>query len=382
MEKNKLKVCIIIASDPNFLGGLGTYQRNLIPYLKKSAEVSMIYKGAKRIRYTKEGVNFFQIKSPNSSFLGNIFFDLKVNSFLKENRFNIINSQGLTGIWMSLNSHKGDKNTKLVHTYHGSTYHFYKNHLRRFSKIKRILFFPILFFPYLIERFPMKNADKIICVSNHVKKDLMKLHGIRGNMEVIKTGVDLVKFKPRDKIKTRLKLNLEKNTIYGLYVGRGGFWTKGLDKVVNLSKEIYKLNKNFRLIIVGAEEKKIAHLLDNNFMILLPPQTRDNMPYYYNAADIFFSMSRCEGGAPSMVTSEAMASGCLIITDKEAEQEIIEDEKNGLIIDKDYEKEAKRILNKLKYKESTRKIINNSLKSAKELSLDKWAEKYLNALMN
>jgi glycosyltransferase involved in cell wall biosynthesis len=379
MEKIKSKLCIILASDPNFLGGLGVYQKNLIYYLKNNFEITFVYKGDKDKKITEKDVTFYQIKAPKLDFLGNFIFESKVRSFLKKNKFDIINSHGLSGLWM--NFFKKEKNTQLVHTYHGSTYHFYKNHLKRFGIIKRILFSPILLFPYFIEGVPMKKADKIICVSEHVKKNLISLHGNRKNMEVIRTGVDINIFKQRNKKEIKKILNLNQNNIYGLYVGRGGFWTKGLDKVSNLSKKIYELNKNFKLIIIGAEENKVKHLIDNRFMILLPPQTREKIPFYYNAANIFFSMSRCEGGAPTMVTSEAMASGCLIITDKEANQEIIEDEKNGLIIEGNYEKEAGRIIKIIENKKKIEEIIGNSLKSIKELSLEKWASRYLKFLI-
>ena len=378
MEKEKLNVGIILASDPNFLGGLALYQKNLISYLNKNVNLSLIYKGSKNEKKKDKGVNFFQLKAPEMSFIGNLFFEFKAKNFLKKNKFNIINSHGFTGLWM--NSSK--KNTKLVHTYHGSTYHFYNNHLKRFGKIKRILFSPILFIPYLVERFPMKKADKIICVSEHVKNDLTGLHGVRKNIEVIRTGVSLKNFKQRNKEKTKEKLNLNKNHLYGLYVGRGGFWTKGLDKVINLSREIYKLNNNFKLIIIGAEKEKVKHLLDEKFTTLLLPQSREDIPYYYSASDIFFSMSRCEGGAPTMVTSEAMASGCLVVTDKEANQEIFQDKINGLILKKDYAEEAKRILKTIKNKKEIKKITNNSLKTIKNLSLENWAKRYINVLIN
>ena len=83
-----------------------------------------------------------------------------------------------------------------------------------------------------------------------------------------------------------------------------------------------------------------------------------------------------------MVTSEAMASGCLIVTDKEANQEIIINKKNGLIIKGDYTKEAERILKTIKDKMEMKKIINNSLNTIKSLSLDNWAKKYIDYLIN
>jgi len=377
MVKEKLNVGLILASDPNFLGGLALYQKHLITYLKEYVNLSLIYKGLKNEKKKDKGVGFFQIKAPKMSFLGNFLFELKVKNFLKKKKFDIINSHGFTGLWMK----SVKKDTKLVHTYHGSTYHFYKNHLKRFNKIKRILFSPVLLIPYFVERFPMKKADKVICVSEHVKKDLLGLHGVRKDIKVIRTGVDLRTFKQRNKKKIKRLLNLNQKVNYGLYVGRGGFWTKGLDKIINLSREIYKLNKDFRLIIIGAEENKIKHLLDNRFTILLPAQSRKDILYYYNASDIFFSMSRCEGGAPTMVTSEAMASGCLIVTDKEANQEIIQDKENGLIIQANYDEEAKRILNTIQNKKEIKKLTNNSLKTIKDLSLEKWGKRYLRFLL-
>ncbi|MBU1200869.1 MAG: glycosyltransferase, partial [Nanoarchaeota archaeon] len=104
---------------------------------------------------------------------------------------------------------------------------------------------------------------------------------------------------------------------------------------------------------------------------------REDMPDYYNSSDIFFSMSRCEGGAPTMVTSEAMASGCLIVTDKEANQEIIEDGGNGVLISGEYPQEAERILGIIKDRRKLDQIIRGSLKSARGLCLEIWGKRYL-----
>ena len=378
MRKNKLKVCII-ATNPNFLGGLSLYQKNLISFLKKKAEISWIYKGSQNKEYENNGIKYFQIKVLNKIFLENLIFEFKVLSFLNKNKFDIINSHGFTELWMKFFKRK---NTKLVHTYHGSTYHFYKNHLKRFGRMKGFLLSAVLLFPYFIEGTPIKKADKIICVSEHVKKEMIKLYGKRKNIRVIRTGVDLNIFKLRNKNKSKEKLNLDKDKTYGLYVGRGGFWTKGLDKVIRLSKDIYNSDKNYKLLIIGADENKVRFLTNKEFVVLLPPISRDNMPFYYNASDIFFSMSRYEGGAPTLVTSEAMASGCLIITDKEANQEIIKNEKNGLIIGENYEKEAKMIINTLNNKKKINEIINNSANTIKDLSLETWGKKYLDVLLN
>jgi len=104
------------------------------------------------------------------------------------------------------------------------------------------------------------------------------------------------------------------------------------------------------------------------------------MPYYYNSADVFFCMSRYEGGAPTLVTSEAMASGCLVVCSKDSEQEIIKDEENGLIIENFGKMSAEKVLKILEDKKKKEKIIKNAMETIKEISLEKWGKKYLEVL--
>ena len=84
-------------------------------------------------------------------------------------------------------------------------------------------------------------------------------------------------------------------------------------------------------------------------------------------------MSRYEGWAPTLVVSEAMASGCLISCSKDSRQEIIEDKENGLIINENYQKGVEKIIRLLKDKEKMKEITDNSLKTIKKLSLEKLA---------
>lgn len=372
-----MKICFISAN-PNFLGGVSLYLHNFIRYLKSigfNRDITWVYKGKNNRVYEKNGVKFVEIKVSKTYVLDDLVFNLKLIDFLKDKDFNIINSHAIWGYW--LKSYKKKKGQKIIHTYHGTAYYFYKNHLKRFNPIVRIFLSPLLLFGKIIERPPVKKADKIVCVSNKVKNEIISLYGRRGNIEVIRTGVDLNLFKTRDKIKTRGELNLEKNGLYGLYVGRGGYWTKGFDRVINLSKELYKINQNYRLIVIGVDKNKVKQLVKDKFIILLSEISREKIPYYYDASDIFFCLSRYDGGAPTLVTSEAMASGCLVVCSKDAKQEVIENEKDGLIIGENYEKEAERILNNMKNKE---RLSKSAQKLVKNISLDKWGRRYLTAL--
>ncbi|MBU2616055.1 MAG: glycosyltransferase family 4 protein [Nanoarchaeota archaeon] len=373
----KMKRICIISTTPEFLGGVSLYSWDVAKMAIESGryKVFWIYGGKKNKKYKKDSITFVELKTSKIYPLSEIDFNNKVGKFLEQNDFDIINSHAIWGSWM--NDYNKKKNQKIIHTYHGSTFHFFKNHLKGPGFKRKISSAFMAIFGLIIEGPPWKKADGIVCVSEHLEREFSSLYGKRKGVHVLRTGVDLKKFRKQPKLSCLKKLGLDKNKIYGLYVGRGGFWTKGLDKVISLSKEIYRQDNNFRLLVLGADKNKVSHLIKEDFVKILPPIEREDMPDYYNSSDIFFSMSRCEGGAPTMVTSEAMASGCLIVTDKEANQEVIEDGKNGMIIGKNYNKAARKILDILKNKRKLDQIRRGSLKRVKKLGLELWEKRYL-----
>ena len=380
-----MKICFVSAPKPDESGGIGIYVRHLVESMSKKQEIFWIYRGEKNTKYKKGNVNYIEIKVPFPkrgfySIIREFTFNYKVKKFLKKNYFDLINSHATWGYWMS--NYKKKKGQKIIHTYHGVTRNFFKMHLERFKGIKKIIYSLSLLYGKIIEKPPMKKADEIICVSKKVKNQLEKLYGERKNMQIIRTGVDLKEFKPRNKDKIKKELNLNQKTIYALYIGAGSGWNKGLDRAVEISKEIYKLNKNYKLILIGPEHKKVKSLIKEPFITFLGDVPRKKIPLYYNSSEMVFCLSRYEGGAPIMVVSEAMASGCLVVCSKSSEQEIIEDKKNGIIIDKFNKKDSEKILKIYENKRLRNNIIKNSMKIIKKLSLEKWSEKYLKVLKN
>jgi glycosyltransferase involved in cell wall biosynthesis len=373
-----MKKIAIVGSNPNFLGGITNYINNFVNRLDKNKfEVTWFYVGEINKNYKKYGINFVEIKTTKKLFFQDLDFNIKIKKRLEKEKFDVINSHAIWGHWMK--NFKNLNNSLLVHTYHGVSYYFYKNHSQK-NKIKRILLQPLLFLSYFMEKPPIYQAKRIICVSEKVKRDIEKLYLKRKEVYTLRTGADTKKFKPRDKNICKKLLKLSNKNIYGLYVGRGGYWTKGLDRVINLSEEMYKINKKYRLIIGGAEQNKVKKLLNKPFIIYKPIISRKEMPFYYNSSDFFFCLSRYEGGAPTLVTGEAMASGCLVVCSKDSEQEVIMDRKNGVVIDcekKDFSSDARRILSISKTQK--KEIVKNGLKTIKELSRV-WWKKYAQCL--
>jgi len=375
-------ICLISGSSPEFLGGVSLYQRNLINYAKKQKldlEFNWIYPGNQNKKYDLDGIKCIEIKSFKNPILKEFDFAKKVKRFLYGERFDILNTHANWGYCLGKYNKKKDQ--KIIHTYHGVTYPYMKIQFARFGFFK-YFFYPLLPFFYLTEKPPIKKADKIICVSKKVKKELGTVYNSNKNMEVIRTGVNLSQFKKLSKEKSRKELSLENKKIYGLYSGRGGYWNKGLDRAISLGKEIYKINKNFRLIVVGADKSKCKNYLNFPFIEYGGVINRKNIPKYYSACDFFLSLSRYEGGAPILTLSEAISSECLTICSKDSEPEILEDKKDCLILKGYSENQAREILELLQNKEKIISMKKSAKEKIKNLSLDKWGEKYLEVLLN
>ena len=81
-------------------------------------------------------------------------------------------------------------------------------------------------------------------------------------------------------------------------MAKGGYWIKRLDRAVKLSEEIYREDKNYRLIVIGPDYEKNKRFLNKEFIISLEKVQRDKISLYYSASDVFFCLSRYEGGLP------------------------------------------------------------------------------------
>jgi glycosyltransferase involved in cell wall biosynthesis len=369
---------------PDFLGGTAVYVKNIIKYLKKKnipMKICCVFPGEKNEKYSKEDVTYIGIKTALPFPLKFFEYARKVNKFLENEKFDIINSHAMAGYFMK--NFKNKYNAKLINTYHGVAFYFYGVHLSGKSLVKRLGSLPFMVLGKILEAPSVAIADKIICVSERVKTELDKLYGKTKNKIVIGSGVDLSLFKKISSVNAKKILGLDIKKDHMLYVGRGGPWRKGLDRAVKLMKEIYKQNKNIHFIIIGPEDKLENRKLISevqNFSTYIPTADRNLISNYYCASNIFFCFSRYEGGAPILTLSEAMASGCLPVCSNDANQEIIKNDFNGLIIKNFDSIDAERIISVLHNKKMRATIIKNSQKTISNFSLDKWGNRYLEIL--
>lgn len=378
-----ISICFIMDASPKFLGGTSIYVLNFIKYLRqinKDFKITCIYPGEENKKRKEKNIEWIEIKT-KKIFPFNFFkYTKKVASLLKNKEFDIINSHAMAGNYLRYLK----PSAFTTNTYHGVAHNFYKIHLKQRSLKKKLGAIYYIFFGTFLEKAPMRKADKIISVSNHVEKELIELYTLPAKKAVIRSSVDLTKFKKRPKEKTKKELGLDKNKKYLLYVGRGGFWRKGLDRAIKLSKELINKDSAFKLIVIGpSKTKENLRLIEElkGGVTYVPIADRDLLSKYYSASDIFFCFSRYEGGAPILTLGEAMASNCLVVCSEDSNQEIIKDKINGVVVKKFENNEAKRIIGILKDKKKLGKMKENARNEIEKLSLEKWGEKYFEVLL-
>jgi glycosyltransferase involved in cell wall biosynthesis len=168
----------------------------------------------------------------------------------------------------------------------------------------------------------LKEADRIIAVSNATKDYVLSLGAKPEKVKVLHNGVDLVKFRPltgkREEMRT--KLGISRNAIVVLTVRRL-VYKNGVDTLIESANLAIKKNPRIVFLVVGKGpdfnnvKLRIRQLgIEKNFMLTGFVRDED-LPFYYNAADFFVLPSKSGEGLP-LVALEAMACGLPVIATK------------------------------------------------------------------
>jgi len=217
----------------------------------------------------------------------------------------------------------------------------------------------------LINKFLSKITDKIVAVSESIKKDIIKYDKIDpSKIEVIKNGVDTLIFRPQSKDYELLKsLGINNDEIVIGFVGRI-VPAKGLEYLLEAFSYVKKELNNIKLLIVG-DGAILRNLKNYSIELGISEYTiftgeRQDIQKILPCIDIFVMPSIAEGLPNALL--EAMASGKPIVTTKIGGiPEIIKDRFNGLIIpDKNSEILAKAIKELITDKDLSEKLGKNA----------------------
>jgi glycosyltransferase involved in cell wall biosynthesis len=209
----------------------------------------------------------------------------------------------------------------------------------------------------------LKEADKIITVSNATKDYVLSLGAKPEKIKVLHNGVDLVHFRPLTgkREEMRRKLGISQSSIVVLTVRRL-VYKNGIDTLIEGANIAIRKNPKITFLVVGKGpdlnnvQMRIRQLgIENNFRLTGFVKDED-LPFYYNAADFFVLPSKSGEGLP-LVALEAMACGLPVIaTNVGGISEILMEDYGKLVPSNQPESLAKAILEFANIDFSSRKL--------------------------
>ena len=197
----------------------------------------------------------------------------------------------------------------------------------------------------------LRAADKIIAISGATKQYVLSLGAKPSKVEVVYNGVDLARFRPifGKREEMRKKLGIPQSAIVVLTVRRL-VYKNGVDTLLDAANIAVKKNPRIVFLAVGkgpdsdSVKLRIKQLgIEDNFK-LAGFVSDEDLPFYYNAADLFVLPSKSGEGLP-LVALEAMACTLPVIsTDVGGIREILTEDYGELVPPNQPELLAKAIL--------------------------------------
>lgn len=234
-----------------------------------------------------------------------------------------------------------------------------------------------------IQEYVARRAHQIIVPSYYLKKLITGWGVPAEKIEVIYNAPGAVSQLNISKSEAKEKIGISGDII--LSIGRLLPW-KGFSNLIAIMPNLIKENPKFQLVIIGeGEEKenlkfKIENLKLKNNVKLIGRVNHQDMPLYFQAADIFVLNSGYEGLSHAIL--EAMQFRVPVVaSDKGGNPELIQDNFNGFLVEYNNQEQLKEAILKLwQGKDLQNKFIQNSKEKLKNFTWEKLVNKTLNLL--
>ena len=199
----------------------------------------------------------------------------------------------------------------LVHTYH-TLYEDYVHYITKgyFNRSSKKIV------EYLTKFYCDTTATELIVPTNKIYKLFKEKYHFKKNIHIIPTGIEVERFyteniDEKQVNSLRKTLKLSKKDFIILFVGRLAE-EKNIEFLINSQKELLKKHNNIKLLIVGdgpdkeKYEKLSKELNISDSVIFTGKASWEEMPYYYQLADVFATASKTETQGLTII--EAMAA--------------------------------------------------------------------------
>jgi len=350
MCADSLNICFVSSQyPPHTIGGAGTYAACLCRELAKLGHKvhAIIPSHNSTIRPTnKNGVFIHKVSVPNKSFLKTLSFWLKIKKIYekieKKVGFDVLHSNVTSDLSLTRHSIKIPR-IVTVHHLAKTTFETVKI---PFSQMLTNLNTETSLLSWIekktldLDKIVVKRAQKIIAVSNFVRKSLISSYKLApSKISVIYNGVDWKDFQidPNEIMKVKKLYNVKEDNVI-LYVGRIEP-RKGINLLLEaFSILIKKTKRKCRLFIVGSGNqtflwKTAQRMRITHHLTLIDRVNSDSLKKIYGLSNVFVLPSLLEGFGLTLL--EAMAAGKPIVAlNVGGIPEIVKDGVNGKLVDK------------------------------------------------
>ena len=325
---------------PPYINGVSTSIKMLENALiKKGHKVFIVTVNPEKLSYDYEDngriIRIPGIKTGIYDYRLTSIYPIKAVNKIKEWNLDIIHSHTEFGIGTFARVIGKQLNIPIVHTYHTmyEDYVHYITHGYFDRSSKKIV-------EYLTKFYCDKTIQELIVPTKKTYDLFKEKYKYNRNIHIVPTGIEIDRFYKEniDKNKvTKIKdeLGIKDQDVVILFVGRIAE-EKNVDFLINNHESILKHEKNTKLLIVGdgpdlekykalAKKRKIE-----DRVIFTGKVPWEDVPLYYNLADIFTTASHTE--TQGLTVIEAMAASLPVVAlDDEAFRNVVVDTLTGYL---------------------------------------------------
>ena len=237
-----MKIAFLTSEYPHlktgFAAGIGTSIMNLSKGLQQEGhQISVVVYGQNEDEnFVDNDVSFYKIKNVKlkglSRFLTQNKIEKLLNSLVKENKIDIVEAPDWTGITSNIKPE-----CPVVIKLHGSDTYFCHLDNR-----------PVKFLNKFYEKKALQDADALLSVSQYTADVTQQLFQLKNDFTIIPNGIDI------DKFSFDNTSEIKENTIlhFGTLIRK-----KGLLELPLIFNEVYKNNKQAKLILIGRDASDI-----------------------------------------------------------------------------------------------------------------------------
>ncbi len=259
------------------------------------------------------------------------------------------------------------KDFDLIHGHEAKAYQLsYINYI--FNKVPYIITKRVAFKPKkdFFTKAIYKNAKLVVAISKAVKGAILDVYNIRVETIYSSSLIDV------DEVKSKELKNKYGNKFIVGHVGELVCENKSQDLIVDVAKEL----KDIQFIFVGdGKDREFLQNLSKDCDNIEFIGFVENVGDYINIFDIFIFPSKYEGLGSSILDAITLKK-CVIATNVGGIPEIIEDNKNGLLINLDRNELKEAILKLYNDRDLREKLANQAYISSKKFQSREMANSY------